>query len=110
MPQDETLRALDDLVTSGKVMYIGTTTYPAWFLMEGLAVSEKYGFTRFVSEQPPYNLLDRRAENELIPLCQKYGLSVIPWSPLAGGILTGRYKSVDDKPGEYYSTGIEIDM
>lgn len=98
VPQDETLRALDDLVTAGKVLYIGTTTFPAWFLMEGLAVSEKYGFTRFVSEQPPYNFLDRRAENELIPLCQKYGLSVIPWSPLAGGILAGRYKSIDDKP------------
>ncbi len=98
VPQHETLRALDDLIRSGKVRYIGTTTYPAWFLMESLSISEKHSFTRYISEQPPYNLLDRRAENELIPLCMKYGLSVIPWSPLAGGILAGRYQSVDDKP------------
>ncbi len=90
-PQDETLRALDDLVHAGKVLYIGTTTHPAWMVMEALAISERYNLVRYVSEQPPYNLLDRRAENELIPLCDKYGLAVLPWSPLAGGILAGRY-------------------
>jgi aryl-alcohol dehydrogenase-like predicted oxidoreductase len=90
-PQDETLRALDDLVHAGKVLYVGTTTHPAWMVMEALAISERYNLARYVSEQPPYNLLDRRAENELIPLCDKYGLAVLPWSPLAGGILAGRY-------------------
>lgn len=91
MPQDESLRAFDDLVRSGKVVYIGTSTFPAWLVMEGLAISERQGWNRYISEQPPYNLLDRRIENELVPLCQRYGLALLPWSPLAGGILTGRY-------------------
>src|SRR5512138_530314 len=91
MPQDETLRALDDLVHQGKVVYIGCSTFPAWKVMEGLAVSEKMNLVRFVSEQPPYNLLDRRIENELVPLAQQYNLAILPWSPLAGGILAGRY-------------------
>jgi aryl-alcohol dehydrogenase-like predicted oxidoreductase len=99
IPQDETLRALDDLVRSGKVLYIGSSTFPAWMLMEALAISERWGWARYVSEQPPYNLLERRAENELIPLCQKLGLAVLPWSPLAMGVLTGRYS----RPGEYPS-------
>lgn len=91
VPQDETLRAFDALVQSGKVRYIGSSTFPAWMVMEALATSEKLNLARYISEQPPYNLLDRRIENELIPLCLKYGLAVLPWSPLAGGILTGRY-------------------
>ncbi len=89
--QEETIRALDDLVRSGKVHYIGTTTHPAWLVMEGLAISERKSLARYVSEQPPYNLLDRRSENELVPLAQRYNLALIPWSPLAGGILAGRY-------------------
>jgi aryl-alcohol dehydrogenase-like predicted oxidoreductase len=91
IPIDETLRALDDLVRAGKVRYIGCSTYPAWMVMEALATSEKYSLARYVSEQPPYNLLDRRIENELVPLAQKYGLAILPWSPLAMGILAGRY-------------------
>ncbi len=91
VPQDETLRAFDDLVRSGKVRYIGASTHPAWMVMEALAVSERQNLARYVSEQPPYNLLDRRIENELLPLCEKYNLAVLPWSPLAGGILAGRY-------------------
>jgi aryl-alcohol dehydrogenase-like predicted oxidoreductase len=96
--QDETLRAFDDLVRSGKVRYIGASTHPAWKVMEALALSEKYSLNRYVSEQPPYNLLDRRIENELIPLCQAYDLAVLPWSPVAGGILTGRYRPDDKAP------------
>lgn len=91
IPQDETLRALDDLVRSGKVRYVGCSTHPAWMVMEALATSERLGITRYISEQPPYNLLDRRIENELVPLAQRYGLALLPWSPLAGGILAGRY-------------------
>ena len=90
-PQDETLRAFDDLVRAGKVVYVGCSTHPAWMVMEALAISERQNLVRYISEQPPYNLLDRRIENELIPLCQKYGLGILPWSPLAGGILAGRY-------------------
>ncbi len=91
MPPDEVLRAFDDLIHAGKVVYIGCSTHPAWMVMEALATSDRYRIARYISEQPPYNLLDRRVENELIPLCQKYGMAVLPWSPLAGGILAGRY-------------------
>lgn len=100
MPQDETLRAFDDLIRAGKVVYIGASTHPAWMVMEALAISERAHLARYISEQPPYNLLDRRIENELIPLCQKYGLAILPWSPLAGGMLAGRYP-----PGETYADG-----
>lgn len=91
IPQDETLRAFDDLVKQGKVRYIGCSTHPAWMVMEAIAISEKMNLVRYVSEQPPYNLLDRRIENELIPLALRYGLAILPWSPLAGGILAGKY-------------------
>jgi aryl-alcohol dehydrogenase-like predicted oxidoreductase len=91
IPIDETLRALDDLVRSGKVRFIGTSTYAAWQVMESLWVSKELGLNRFVSEQPPYHLLDRRIERELVPLALTYGIGLIPWSPLAGGFLTGKY-------------------
>lgn len=98
VPQDETLRAFDDLIRAGKVLYVGCSTHPAWMVMESLAISEKLGISRYISEQPPYNLLDRRIENELIPLAQKFGLAILPWSPLAGGILAGRYSTDDSYP------------
>src|SRR5689334_12778794 len=66
--------------------------------MEALSISERYGLNRYISEQPPYNLLDRRIENELVPLCQKYDLAIIPWSPLAMGILAGRYPETTSFP------------
>ncbi len=88
---DETLRALDDLVRAGKVRYIGTSTFAAWQVMEALWVSKELGLNRFISEQPPYHILDRRIERELIPMAQTYGIGLIPWSPLAGGLLTGKY-------------------
>jgi aryl-alcohol dehydrogenase-like predicted oxidoreductase len=90
-PIEETLEALTDLVRQGKVVYVGCSTYPAWQVMEALGASERHGYARFVAESPPYNLLDRRAENERIPLCLKHGLGVLPWSPLAMGLLAGRY-------------------
>jgi len=98
IPQDETLRAYDDLVRSGKVRYIGSSTFPAWMVMEALAISERHGLARFISDQSPYNLLDRRLENEMIPLCLKHGLAVLPWSPLGGGILAGRYSASETFP------------
>jgi 1-deoxyxylulose-5-phosphate synthase len=97
-PQEETLRAFDDLIRAGKVRYIGCSTHPAWMVMEALSISERYGLNRYISEQPPYNLLDRRIENELVPLCQKYDLAIIPWSPLAMGILAGRYTETGNYP------------
>lgn len=91
IPVDETLGALTDLIRAGKVRYIGCSTHPAWMVMEALATSERLGLARYVSEQPPYNLLDRRIENELIPLAQRYDLAILPWAPLAQGVLAGRY-------------------
>ena len=98
VPIDETLRALDDLVRAGKVRYIGTSTYAAWQVVESLWVAKELGLNRFVSEQPPYHLLDRRIERELLPVARNYGLALIPWSPLAGGMLTGKYKRGEDAP------------
>jgi aryl-alcohol dehydrogenase-like predicted oxidoreductase len=100
VPQEESLHALDDLVRQGKVRYIGTSSYPAWMVMEALAISERYGLSRYITEQPPYNLLDRRIENELLPLAQRYNLGILPWSPLAAGVLVGRYKNADELPAE----------
>lgn len=98
VPQDETLRALDNLVGQGKVRYIGCSTFPAWMVMEALAISERYGWTRYITEQPPYNLLDRRIENELVPLALRHNLGLLPWSPLASGVLAGRYERIDEAP------------
>ncbi len=97
---DETLRALDDLVRSGKVRYIGTTTHAGWQVVESLWASKDLGLARIVSEQPPYNLLDRRIERDIIPVAQTYGLALIPWSPLAGGLLTGKYQRGTKPPVE----------
>jgi aryl-alcohol dehydrogenase-like predicted oxidoreductase len=91
IPVDETLGALTDLVRQGKVLYIGCSTHPAWEIMEALMVSELKGYARYVAESSPYNLLDRRMENERVSLCQKYGLAMLPWSPIAMGMLAGRY-------------------
>ncbi len=98
IPIDETLGALTDLVRQGKVRYIGSSTAPAWKVMEAVMVSETKGYARFVSEQPPYNLLDRRIENELVPMCQAYGLGILPWTPLAMGVLAGRYANAENYP------------
>jgi len=88
---DETLRALDDLVRAGKVRYLGSSTFAAWQVVESLWVAKELGLNRFVSEQPPYHILDRRIERELVPMARTYGIGLIPWSPLAGGLLTGKY-------------------
>ncbi len=98
IPVDETLGALTDLIQQGKVRYIGSSVHPAWKIMEAIMVSELKGYARLVCEQPPYNLLDRRIENEIVPMCQTYGLGLITWSPLAQGVLAGRYSSATELP------------
>jgi len=98
IPIEETLSAMDDLVRQGKVRYIGCSTFPAWAVMEGILISEMKGYPRFISEESPYNLLDRRIENELIPMCRKYGVGIITWAPMAMGVLSGRYKDPDKFP------------
>ena len=100
IPVDETLAALSDLIQQGKVRYIGSSVHPSWKIMEAIMVSELKGFARLVCEQPPYNLLDRRIENEIVPMCQAYGLGIITWSPLAQGVLAGRYSSATDLPAD----------
>lgn len=97
-PQDETLRALDDLVHSGKVRYIGVSTFPAWQMVESLWIAKEYGLNRYVSEQPPYNLLDRTVEREVLPMAKAYGFAILPWSPLASGRLSGTYRRGKDAP------------
>ena len=96
VPIDETMRALDDLVRSGKVRYAGCSNYPAWRLGEALAASERLGISRYESMQPRYNLLYREAETELLPLCRSNGLGVIVYNPLAGGFLSGKYTKGDE--------------
>lgn len=91
-PIDETLRALDDLVRSGKVRYVGCSNYPAWELTRALWTSDKLGLARFDCVQPRYNLLFRHIEAELLPLALDQGIGVICYNPLAGGLLTGRYQ------------------
>jgi aryl-alcohol dehydrogenase-like predicted oxidoreductase len=98
IPTDETLRALDDLVRSGKVRYLGTSAFGAWQLMEALWVSRDLGLNRVVCEQLPYHLLDRRIERELVPMAQTDGLALLPWSPVAGGFLSGKYRRGEPPP------------
>jgi aryl-alcohol dehydrogenase-like predicted oxidoreductase len=94
-PPDETLRALDDLVRQGKVRYLGCSNFPAWQLALALGMSTQHGWAHYDCVQPRYNLLWREIESELLPLCRDQGLGVIAYNPLAGGFLTGKYKSVD---------------
>ena len=98
VPIDETLGAMTDLVHQGKVCYVGSSTAPAWKVLEGVLIAELKGLIPFVTEQPPYNLLDRRVENELVPMALKYGLGLLPWSPLAMGVLAGRYADDNIRP------------
>ncbi len=97
-PLEETLSALDALVASGKVRYIGASNYAAWQLMKALWVSDRRGLEKFVSQQIYYSLQARDAESELIPLTVDQGLGVLVWSPLAGGLLTGKYRRSTDEP------------
>jgi aryl-alcohol dehydrogenase-like predicted oxidoreductase len=89
---DETLAALSDLIHAGKIRYAGSSTFPAHEIVEAQWTAEKRGRERFVCEQPPYSILVRGIEADVLPTCKNYGMGVIPWSPLAGGWLTGRYR------------------
>ena len=98
IPQEETLSGLSYLVKQGYIRYVGCSTHPAWRTVEALHLADRKGFPKFICEQPPYNLLDRRMENEVVPMCQAYDLGILTWSPLAQGVLAGRYKTVDRIP------------
>jgi aryl-alcohol dehydrogenase-like predicted oxidoreductase len=96
---DQTLGALSDLVAAGKVRAIGSSTFPAWQIVQAQWVAEQRGRERFVCEQPPYSMLIRAIERDVLPACEQYGMGVIPWSPLAGGWLSGRYSKDGESPG-----------
>jgi aryl-alcohol dehydrogenase-like predicted oxidoreductase len=95
---EETLSALTDLVRQGKVRYLGSSTFPAWQIVESHWVSERRGLDRFVCEQPPYSILVRGIELDVLPVARRYGMGVIVWSPLAGGWLAGKYRRGEDPP------------
>jgi aryl-alcohol dehydrogenase-like predicted oxidoreductase len=95
---DETLGALSDLVHQGKVRYLGHSTFPAEYIVEAQWASDRRNRERFVCEQPPYSIFMRGIERAVLPTCARYGIGVIPWSPLAGGLLTGRYRKGQPPP------------
>jgi aryl-alcohol dehydrogenase-like predicted oxidoreductase len=97
-PVEETLEALDSLVRAGKVRYLGCSNFSAWHVMKSLAASERLGLQRYVAQQINYTLLSREAEYELVPVSLDQGLGILVWSPLAGGLLTGKYRRNADFP------------
>jgi aryl-alcohol dehydrogenase-like predicted oxidoreductase len=98
VPVDEPLRALDDLIRAGKVRYIGASTTAAWQFVEALWVSKELGLNRFIAETPPYNIVDRRIERELLPMAETFGVAVNVWAPIAGGLLSGLYRRGEPVP------------
>jgi aryl-alcohol dehydrogenase-like predicted oxidoreductase len=110
-PFDETLRAFDDLVRQGKVRYVGCSNYAAWQLALCLGVSERLHLARYDCVQPRYNLLYRDIESELLPLCRDQGVGVIAYNPLAGGFLSGKYRTLDElPPGTRFTLGKTGDL
>jgi aryl-alcohol dehydrogenase-like predicted oxidoreductase len=107
-PLEETLSALTDLVRAGKVRYIGVSNFTAWQIIKSVCVSEANGFERFVCLQPQYSLVERNVEYEILPACEEEGLGVIPWSPLGGGFLSGKYRRDEEPPqGSRISEAVE---
>jgi aryl-alcohol dehydrogenase-like predicted oxidoreductase len=95
-PVEETMAGLNDLVREGKVNYIGISNWPSWAVAEANMLARQHGWAPLVSSQPRYNVIDRTVEAEHIPACLRYGLGLIPWSPLAGGFLTGKHRRGED--------------
>lgn len=102
-PVEEVLRAMDDLVRAGKVLYVGISDIPAWQVSRMQAIADLRGWAPLVALQIPYNLVERTVERELIPMASAMGLGVVPWSPLAGGVLTGKYGPADLEPDSGYT-------
>ena len=100
MPEDETLRALDDVVRAGKVLYIGCSNYAAYRLMNSLWLSKTNSWAKFVTLQAQYSLVVRDLEREHVPLCRTEGMGILPWSPLAGGFLTGKFERGKQPPAD----------
>ena len=110
-PVEESLRAFEDLVTQGKVRYVGCSNYPAWRLGEALRAAERLGVSGYMCIQPRYNLLYREIETELLPLCRDQGMGVIAYNPLAGGFLSGKYTpGQDPEEGTRFTLGTSAEM
>jgi aryl-alcohol dehydrogenase-like predicted oxidoreductase len=107
-PIEETMRALDDLVRSGKVRYVGSSNFNSWQMMKSLWASDKMGVGRFDCLQPQYSLICRDIEREILPLCRMEGVGVIPWSPLGGGFLTGKYRRETKPPEDARLTRLDM--
>jgi aryl-alcohol dehydrogenase-like predicted oxidoreductase len=96
---DEALAAMSDLIRAGKILYAGTSTLPAHEMVMAQWIAERYGYSRFVSEQPPYSILNRLIENDVLPVATQFGMGVLTWGPLCGGLLSGRHrKGADAEP------------
>jgi aryl-alcohol dehydrogenase-like predicted oxidoreductase len=104
-PVEEVVRALDDLVASGKVLYVGISDTPAWVVSQAVTLAELRGWSRFVALQGPYSLADRDVERELLPMARALELTFTSWGMLEGGALTGKYLSDADEPRRYESAG-----
>jgi aryl-alcohol dehydrogenase-like predicted oxidoreductase len=98
VPIEETLSTLNDLVAAGKVCHVGLSNYTGWELQRGIDACERHGWAPIVSHQPQYSLISREIELETLPLCSSHGIAVLPWSPLGGGVLTGKYSGADSVP------------
>jgi aryl-alcohol dehydrogenase-like predicted oxidoreductase len=109
-PIDESLRAMDDLIRQGKLRYCGTSNFTGWQLVEALWTAERQGLHSFASEQPHYNIFRRNVEREVLPVAQKYGIAVIPYSPIAGGWLGGKYRKSETTPVEKTRRGMRNDQ
>src|ERR1700728_705051 len=100
-PAEEVMRAFDDLVSQGKVLYIGVSDAPAWWIAQANTLTELRGWTRFIGLQIEYSLVERTVERELIPMAKAFNLGLVAWSPLAGGLLSGKYHSGNEKDARY---------
>lgn len=109
-PMDEQIGALTDLVRQGKVLYIGTSTFQPWQICEALWMADRRRLERVVSEQPPYSLLSRAVEKQVLPFCRRFGLAVLPWSPLASGWLTGKYRRGEPAPSSSRAADLRWEM
>ncbi len=98
-PLEETMRALEDVVRSGKVRYIGVSNHPAWMVTKANGISERFGWSKFVASQNFYSIAARDIERELVPMCANEGIGIMPWSPLAGGFLSGKFRRDKDTTG-----------
>ena len=109
-PLEETLSALTDLVRQGKVRYIGISNFSGWQIMKAMSVSRTHGFESFVSLQPQYSLVERNLEYELLPVCLDQGIGILPWGPLGGGFVSGKYRKGEQPPEDSRIAGASSDM